>query len=424
MMKKKLYFCKKIQPIMFKKFHKMNNRYLSLIIFILFSQFIFGQSGLGILDLYHDASLSLKARAVTENANRGISFRTTATPGKNLKNERVSLDYANGKLVVTVGSQSFYPELPVWQLVPIAIFANSAYTVAYLAAGDTVNNKEAQCKYHPAFLNSLLGLRLFEADLLNQPDIIWNIPIDAQRNYLLAQSEKNYTPEANDDILDTLYDYLVGNRSKFSSYVLTDKEANITFDIDKSEFKLSGTPYYSFSKTEINASNVNKIRKQLEDCYNEIDKNAELFLQDKYSPELDSRKHLTELLQALEENKNLEKNNPYAIFYIRKNVKTLKSLNGLTDNEIGIAFTPLDNYTNTFKQHWPLLKTYNPLVYTAVENTAQWTAFFRYVSKTNPNNWKSFIGKINNIKITDAPTIKTPTAFEINYFRIFDDLNE
>jgi hypothetical protein len=419
---------------MFKKIDKMNNRYISLVVFLCCSQFIFGQSGLGILDLYHDASLSLKARTITANASignytfhsvvGGISFQTTATPAKNLENERVSLDYLDGKLVVTVGKQSYYPDLPVWQLAPIAIFANSAYSVAFSASGDTVNNKEAQCKYHPAFLNNLLGLRLFQADLLNQPDIIWNIPIDADRNYLLAQSEHNFTPRPDSLIMNTLYDDLIGDERNFTSYVLTDKAANITFDVNESTFKLSGNPYYYFTKTVADTANIGKLRQQLDNCYNDIDKYAQLLLQDKYTPGLDSRTHLQDLTKVLDENKDKEKNNPYAIFYIRKNLETLSSLNALTDNEIGINFVTLDEYSNTFKKNWPLLKTYNPLVYTAVENTAQWAAFFRYVIKANPNNWTEFMGKIDKLKITDTPAIKTPTAFEINYFRIFDELNK
>lgn len=411
----------------------MNYRNIPLIIFLFCTQFVFGQSGLGILDLYNDASLGLRAKSLTEeirvNNNSFISkkgdifFVAIATPVKSLKDKKVSLDYVNGKFVVTIGGQSFYPELPVWQLIPIANFADSPYNSAFTAAGDTVDNKEAQCKYHRAFLDNLLGLRLFEANLLNQPDIIWNLPVDAQRKYLLAQSEKGFVPRLDTVILKTLYNELSGGKKKFSSYILTDKDVNITFETIGSELTFSGVPYYCFTKSEIDTASIRQIRKQLDDCYDDIDENAKLFLKEKYTSKLSAKNNLRGLLEVLNENQMRESSNVYTVHYLKTALSRLDSLNNMSNESLGIKFSILNEYSESFKRNWPLLKKYNPVVYSAVENTSHWSAFFKYVIKTNPRNWENFITKIRAAKITDTPAIKTPTSYEINYFRIFDELN-
>jgi hypothetical protein len=416
-----------------KKLFIMNSKQIPLVVFLFCIQFVSGQSGLGILDLYNDASLGSRAKTLTEEvrANGGsfqskkgdIFFIATATPAKSMKEKRVSLDYVNGKLTVTIGTQNYYPNLPLWQLVPIVQFADSPYNAAFTASGDTIGDKEAQCKYHRAFLDNLLGLRLFQSNLLNQPDIIWNIPIDAQRKYLLAQSEKGFVPRMDTTVFKTIYNELSGGMRKFTSFLLTDKDVNITFETVGSELVLSGLPYYCFTKTEVNNASIDNIRKKLDACYDEIDECAKRFLKEKYSPKLSAKTNLKGLLEILNENKVQESFDTYSTYYLKSALGKLDSLNRLSNESIGIKYVILDEYTDSFKRNWPLLKKYNPLVYSAVENTSQWAAFFRYVIKTNPRNWDEFVTKMRMVKITDTPPIKTPTSFETNYFRIFEDLN-
>jgi hypothetical protein len=407
-----------------------NRKQISLIIFLFCAQLTYGQSALGLLDLYNDASLSLQAKTFTQKANIGdyafhskgnsISFQATANPAENLKGKSISLDYTGGQFVITIGAQSYYPELPDWQLIPIANFANSPYSVAFTVMEDTT----IQCKYHRAFLDNLLGLRLFQASLLKKPDVMWTVPVDARQNYLLAQSEIGFRPYLDTLIYQTLYDDLTGDKKKFTSYVLTDKDVDIRFDADRNGFKLSGNPYYYFTITEFDTENIDNTRKQLESCYAEIDKYSKLLLKDKYSPQLNSKNNLKGLLKVLDENKEQEASNAYSS-NVENALKKLDSLTRLSDNEIGIKFKVLNNYTNTFnKNNWILLENYNPLIYNAVEKTAQWAAFFRYVIKANPNNWARFIDKVKNLEIKDAPSVKTPTSYEINYFRIFDEFNQ
>jgi hypothetical protein len=403
---------------------------ISLFLLILCPQFATGQVALNILDLYYKPFPEIKARIITAksaignytfHANAGgISFEAVASPADNLKNERILLDFIDNRLAVQIGTQSFQPDLPFWQLAPIVSFADSPYTVAITQMGDTIDNKEAECLFHPAFLDNLLGLRLFQAELLNMPNVLWDVPIDVEHKPVLAASEQPFTAQMDSAIYRILYEKLT-NGEKFTSYTLTDKDADIVFEIDGSDLKLSGNPYYYFTKTEVDTTNVRQLREQLNECYKEIETHAKILLKTRYSPSLNPRTNLKGLIKALSENKQEQIFNPYSMQYVETALKKIESMNQLTNDEIGIKFKTLDSFSELFKPYWDLLKRYNTRVYSAVENTAQWAAFFRYVKAINPENWTVFVEKIQNCNQWDAPAVQTPTSSEINYFRLFDE---
>ncbi|GHT61040.1 hypothetical protein FACS189451_02260 [Bacteroidia bacterium] len=412
----------------FKSFYSR----LNLLVLLLFcSTLTYGQQSLNIVDLYYDYFLSKPARTIQAKANvgvyafhegiSGIAFESVATPSRAIGNNKISLDYESDKFSVTIGDQKIYPEIPDWQLIPTVTFADSPYQVLYSPLGDTIRNKEAQCRYYPAFLNTLAGLRLFEADLLNLPNILWDLPKDSEGKYIFAQSEKPYTPQENKAIEQKLYDDLCGDVRPFSSFVLTDKNANISFEVKNSQLQFTGHPYYLFTKNESDLEHIDNLKKDLDQTYTDIETNSKIFLGSKYTPNLDPRKNLGGLLKVLKENRNEETFNPYSIHEVVSAISKLDSLNLLSDAEIGIKISVLNQYSAAFNGNWELLKKYNPPVYSTVENIAQWAAFFRYVKKTNPASWNGFVRKISGRIIKDAPKVDTPTAYEINYFRLIDD---
>ena len=401
-----------------------------LTVFIFCSSFAYSQSAINILDLYHESFPDKSARIITSTAKiddyafleyvGGVSFQTVASPAEDLKNKSVSLDFTDNRLAIRIGTKTVYPALPFWQLAPIVKFADSPYTVVVSQLGDTINNKEAQCKFHPAFLDNLLGLRLFQADLLNLTDILWDLPIDAQKHYILAPSEQPFIPERDSTIHRSIYEKL-SKGEPFTSFVLTDKDVPVVFDMDESGLTFSGNPYYYFIKTTVDTANVRQLRTQVYDCYDDIETYAKILLKDKYTPELNPRTNMGNLLKALDKVKQADIFNPYSMYSVEKAVSRLDSLNNLTDDQIGIKFQVMNDYTESFKSYWNLLKKFNPLVYSAVENTSQWAAFFRYVRQVNPENWSQFVKKVESDETTDAPAVQTPTSSDVNYFRYFDE---
>jgi hypothetical protein len=405
---------------------------MSLIAFLLFCGYSAqGQQSLNIVDLYYDYFLSKPTRTIQEKANvgaypfhggiGGISFESVAIPSKAVGNDKIVLDYESDRFVVTISNRKIYPELPDWQLIPTILFADSPYQVLFSSLGDTARSRQAQCRYHPAFLNTLAGLRIFEADLLNFPYLLWDLPKDSEGGYILAQSEKSYIPEKNDGIEQTLYNDLCGDVKPFTSFIMTDKNANIGFDVKNGKLQFSGHPYYLFTKDESDLEHIDNLRKEIEVIYTDIETNSKIFLGNKYTSKLNPKTNLPDLLKVLKANRNDETFNPYPIREIITAIGRLDSLNRLNDAEIGIKLSLLNQYSTTFNKNWDLLKKYNPAVYSTVENIAQWAAFFRHVKKTNPAIWNSFVKKTSNRTVKDAPKVDTPTSYDINYFRLIEE---
>jgi len=294
-----------------------------LVLLLLCSAMTYGQQSLNIIDLYSDYFLSKPSRTIQERAKvgvysfhegiGGIVFESVATPSKAIGNSKISLDYEFERFSITIDNQKIYPELPDWQLVPTATFADSPYQVLFSSLGDTIRNREAQCRYHPAFLNTLAGLRIFQVDLLNLPHLLWDLPKNTEGEYILARSEKPFTPGINTIIEETLYDDLSGNGRPFSSFILTDRHANISFDIKGKQLQFTGHPYYLFTKNESDLEHIDNLKKELNQTYTDIETNARIFLGSKYTSRLNPRTNLGGLLKVLKDNRSDETFNPYAM---------------------------------------------------------------------------------------------------------------
>lgn len=233
-----------------------------IVILMLCVQFTFGQSTLGKLDLFHDVSLSMQARTLSIPINLGVddyefhvkvggvSFEGIAQPAENLKGKIISIDYINNQFVVKAGSQTFYPELPDWQLIPIANFADTSNKAIFTVYGKQIDDG-AQCKYQSAFLDNLLGLRMFQADLLFHLDDMWEIPKDKSGQYIYADSEKEMLPpDVMTNQLIEIHNALVTlfQKGSFHSYIFTDYGETVTFDMVDNQLIMQGRPYYLFTK--------------------------------------------------------------------------------------------------------------------------------------------------------------------------------
>lgn len=469
----------------------------------------------------------------------GVAFEEVAYPSNNLIGKNVSIDYfsSNNQIVISIGNQHFYERLPKWQLQPITNFVNSGDKAIITVFGDNI----AQVKYHPVFLDNLLGLRLFQADLMLAGAIwdladAWEIPKNKSTGrFIYAKSEESLLPDVFNNekyvniyrkIERILYDF------DYESYVFTDWNQSITFDVVNNKFILNGEPYYSFTKIghEINWADFEE---QTSEYIKSLDKEFCLIkLQDPYSilkvekpVDNDLFKILKDTLggflsvklarpikidlslgRNIDENETIQKGiyiksqldkywNPRdSAKYVSGRINFLNQLKIILDQSINenhitqnstsdfakniltlheycknenIEITPyifyeikrlnylypdskyvtykklnkacLDYYVEnttldlcyrisyfyllskevilqddlilSFKQNWNLLYSYNPVVYDAALKTMQWSAFFRYVKDNNPDNWNSFVSKINKLTINDAPGVYTP----INY---------
>jgi hypothetical protein len=389
------------------------------------------QKSLNVLDLDNDTKIPYRSKTIQAVADvgkyafhsqiGGVSFQSVARPAAHLSNAKVSLDYVDNRFTVKIGDKTFTPNLPDWILCPVVAFVSTPYEVAYSSAGDSVGKNEAQCRFHPAFVDKLAGLRLFQADLLNIPGVLWDLPVDENGDYILAQSESQANPTKDSVINHKLYDELVGSSRQFSSYCLTDYGVGITFDIEGNYLILSGHPRYYFTKTVVDETKVEEMRKSIEKYYDIIAENAKLFLGEKYTADINPRTNMRELRRVLRANSDQANFNPYPWDRLEKAFAALDSLNKIDEANYGIRFQPLTYLSEAFDKNWPMLKHYNPQVFNTVETICRWAALFRYVKMRHPDNWMVFVSKTAKRPINDAPAVKTPTSCEINYIRIFGD---
>ncbi|MDR2086185.1 MAG: hypothetical protein LBP72_03310, partial [Dysgonamonadaceae bacterium] len=388
------------------------------IILIFFPLFVSGQSSWGKLRFVNNSSLEESARSLYERATKNSYdsnfslFQAIAFPVDRLSEAEVAVDYVNNEFIVKIGDRELYPDLPDWQLVPIARFANSSYQSVFTSAGDP-QNEEAQLKYHPAFLDNLLGLRLLQAHLLFiNPELLGEVPKNENGNYILAPSEEGLLPPPNPNKYRTLFNEIKKNNINYKSYILTDRDLDIRFDIDGDDLSFSDNPYYYFFEDVVASKETNGAHVDLEYYYNEIEINAKVFLRDKYTPDLNPRTNLKGLLKVLADNKQNEIFNPYTLHYINDILEQMNvALSRLPGEKTAGTNPPaMNNRTSSFKKNWDLLKRYNPAVYSAVENISHWAAFFRYIRLSNPDNWTLFFKKVESITVK-APAVRTPTSF-------------
>lgn len=202
----------------------------------------------------------------------GISFEQVATPDYSLKNEAINVAYTANRpdgsrlgIVYNEGLDTVYTNLPDWQLIPIANYSNDTNNAIFTLLGARDSLGSSPIQYHSAFQNTLLGLRMLQADLLFSGyggAYLSDLPTDSTGKALIGESEHTLHSRTADsvsyeDLLERVYD----NVPPFSSYVFTDWGTEVKFGVANGQFYLSGEPYYLFTskKTASGCKHYQKI---------------------------------------------------------------------------------------------------------------------------------------------------------------------
>ena len=101
----------------------------------------------------------------------GIAFSGEMRLDASLVGKRLGLEYTRDRpdgtrLSVTIEGASLQQELADWLLIPIAQYADSEYDACVSLFGPETNDDAYDIVYHDAFENTLLGMRLLQADIL------------------------------------------------------------------------------------------------------------------------------------------------------------------------------------------------------------------------------------------------------------------
>jgi hypothetical protein len=293
----------------------------------------------------------------------GVAFGDVARPGPGFGGAvGVRYDpsaFDGQRLQVVIGERTLGADLPDWLLIPIARFAGSSYDSCVSLFGPRTTDRQYDIVYHDDFQNTLLGLRLLQADImLFDLNETWHLPRLGGLTVLGAgETEPRQFNERSAMRIESAL-----SNGQFQSWVMTDRDEDVVFSDDLGQLRLSGLPYYYFWTSDMKAYEARR---------------AELIGQANAARQAQ---------RVAEHNRIVEQVNR-----MRPEVHEVTSL------------------TAALKADREALRAFNQPVYDAATNTMRYAAFFRYVKKQNPAGWNAFLAQLNSV--TPQPSITTPTAW-------------
>lgn len=341
----------------------------------------------------------------------GVNFEEIAIPHNTIKNKSIELSYdANAldgqRLVIKIGNQTIRPNIPDWILIPVANFANSEYTAVVSLFGEGPDPERFYyIKFHPAFKNTLIGLRLLQADiLLINPQENISLP-EKNGQIILGHGEvlpkKNYLINELDKIRNII------NKYKYTAWVLTDIEEPTSFSVSNGDLKIKSSPYYYFwrrNESSINnyQSKVNIYNRKVNE-YNEFITNLKSQIS-KYNTQVAryNADNSSVSIFLLNQSKLDIDNQKLKAKKLEEELKRLK-----LDLEERVFVDSVPKLTDELKKQSNIFRKINPLVFKTVDLTVGYTSLFRYIKLNHNNSWKTFMESISNVEI--KPVVETPT---------------
>ena len=185
----------------------------------------------------------------TANGDDGWSLKDLHYDSTRPDGERLQATLERNGRLTTVQAHIFD-----WQLVPLVSFVRASKGDSAVTLFGEFVDKEAERRvrsdnhmiinYHPAFENTLLGLRLLQADLLLIDRRAADLFKDEDQ-YILGAGESEPTQGfvvANRVRYDKVRDWLEAQDESFNSYVVGDIEHRIGFRADDGKLRFSGAP--------------------------------------------------------------------------------------------------------------------------------------------------------------------------------------
>nr|MBW4597544.1 hypothetical protein [Brasilonema angustatum HA4187-MV1] len=200
----------------------------------------------------------------------GIAFEAVAIPEKSLVNQKIELSYDSSqpdgkRLAVSIKGQIYHPVLPDWELVPIANYANSEYNAIVSLFGHNSDDNFSlysfgrdpgknfyNITYHRAFNNTLLGVRLLQADtIFMNLNEFWQLP-QLKNKTILGYGENQNSVSRQDwqQAAQEIDEVFKGENKTFQSWLFTDVGVNVAFNTQGNNLNLSGSPYYYFWRSD------------------------------------------------------------------------------------------------------------------------------------------------------------------------------
>jgi hypothetical protein len=336
----------------------------------------------------------------------GVAFSAVAVGTPSLYVHSLQYDAAapdGQRLVVGVGprggpTQKVRGKIYDWQLVPVARYAldenGSAVTLfgrlddekeegAALATGQRVIN------YHPRLDNTLVGLRLLQADvLIIQPNAADLFKRDGKLLLGAGESGHNYERNlARFQQISTWQKLMAdkGQQYRYQSYVVGDLNQRVTFAVSGEILTFTGEPFWNAWQSKPPSATNPK----MEALVARHDK-----LVDEYNANI-------RLLKASGENKQALK--IMAALTTRKTeIESVESqIEAL--NEV----VQMPEFSNALSQRIRELDGINPVVYGTLRTVMHYRALFKHFQQQNQPGFSAFVTSLDAVPI--RPAVTTPT---------------
>jgi hypothetical protein len=383
---------------------------------------------IGELELITDATPNpeLKVRSAGRSSLRsynfvgkvgGVSFEQVAVPDAKTATQPIALAYVpnapdGDRLKVKVGATMVAAKIPDWLLIPIVHFANSNYTAAVSLFGDGPEKESFfYIQYHPAFTDSLLGLRLLQADILLM-DMRQNRSLP-KRDGQVVLGHGEALPNGNVENDAEIAISAILRRDTFSSWILTDTETSASFRIQDGFLEISSSPYYHFWRPD--QKSIDQHQRSVNDFNNRVKAYNQRASQ--YKSHVNTYNSLVARFNAnnasvkqttLEELALAIERDESDLAGLEQDLERIRR-----DVEEEVAVTPVPQITVELKESPHLLEALNPAIHMAVKMTAGYAAFFRYVKLEYPEQWETFLESIADVKT--RPAVNLPTRMPKNF---------
>lgn len=276
-----------------------------------------------------------------------------------------------------------------WQLVPIAKFANQSQHSVFTLFGELKSKKETEAhlkkhhrvlNYQSAFENTLLGLRMFQADILIfSPDAAY-LPKHKGR-YLLGAGERRPNISANRRRFRTLNRHLSSRRVRHQAYVINDANRSVRFRVAGHKLLLTGKPFWHCWRRP------KMSRAQQLAIYKRADKTA--------------KTRLARRLRGL---------TPAMRRMLWPRTRLQREYDKLFDDIVSKQLIiPMPAYSRSVTRRVERLRGINPAVYNALVVTMRYAAFFRHVKRVAPRDYAHFMRSIPN---RTRPSVVTPSVYK------------
>lgn len=374
----------------------------------------------------------------------GVAFDGTATPAADLQISNLTLGYVptnpdGERLSLTINGQAVSAPIYDWQLIPIAKFVSSDSYSCFTLFGD-LTDRDLQSgvlerggrvlNYHPAFVNTLMGLRLFQLDNLIISPYSWDLVKDRQ-TYVLGAGEQAPNTTANKLGL-TAFGQFVRGWPEYDSYVISDNRRNIVFDVADNTLKIQGQPSYYFWRLDKELLTREKIEEALTKEGEKLLAEAEKYAQT--AGAAGPTEWFTNLLITEARVYDRQIGNYQILQAIGyRELERLLSIKGDVNRRALLATQSVDSLleqlillrtlksiqnavevrelSDKVSNRTDLLRAINPVVWDAGVTLLRYGAFLRYVKEKHPAQWQSFMLQIRRAP-RPRPFVTTPTILE------------